>query len=407
MSIEIRPIAPEEFEPFWTANGTGFGYVPNLAQMDESRELLEYDRTLASFDGEEIVSTTAIDTFDMTVPGGALPAAGVTWVSVKPTHRRRGVLTGMMRRQLRDVRERNEPLAALWASESIIYSRYGYGLASEGTAFEIEREHTAYAVQPLAPGRCRLVAHEEALATWPGVYARVLPRIPGMYTRHEAWWRCHSMRQHEWGLPSGFSGRFYVQYEEDGEALGYAKYRLRGDQSSMLPNATLAVQELIAASDGAYAALWTYIFGVDLVGTIVARHRPVDEPLTWMLADPRRLQRRIYDVLWVRIVDVVPALEGRRYATEGRVVFDVRDGFCDWVEGRYELEGGPDGARCKRTGAEADVSLSAADLGAVYMGGMRLSALRRAGRIEGDDKAIAYADAMLSWDPRPWCPEVF
>jgi predicted acetyltransferase len=126
-----------------------------------------------------------------------------------------------------------------------------------------------------------------------------------------------------------------------------------------------------------------------------------------MLADPRRLVRRPYDSMWVRVVDVPAALESRRYSSEGRVVFDVRDEFCDWVAGRYELEGGPDGARCQRTDASADVTLSAAELGAAYLGGMRLSTMQAAGRVAGSRDAVARADAMLRWDPVPWCPEVF
>ena len=406
MDFEIRPIAPEEFEAFAIADGSAFGFDINPDQLDDLRPIFEFDRSLATFDGPEIVSTTAIFSFDLTVPGGALPTAGVTWVSVKPTHRRRGLLAGMMRQQLSDVRDKGEPLAALWASESIIYGRFGYGLAAEGVEVKVDRQRTAFAHQMPACGRTRLLSREEALSTWPAVYDKLLVTQPGMYSRSEAWWKHHTLGARERSR-SGFSTRFYVQYEEEHRPLGYARYRIKGDDRDGSPDGLLAIQELIATTDAAYAALWQYLFGVDLVSAITARWRPVDEPLLWMVADPRRFVRRPQDALWLRLVDIPAALEGRHYAEEGRLVLDVRDKFCAWNEGRYELEAGPDGARCQLSDAEPDIVLDVADLAAVYLGGARLQTLRSAGRVEGDWETLRRADAIFSWHPLPWCPEVF
>ncbi len=182
MSIEIRPITPEEFDTFVTATYIGFGSpVAEPNETANTKALCEYDRTLAGFDGEEIVSTTGIFSFEMTVPGGtALPTAGVTWVSVKPTHRRQGLLTGMMRQQLSDVRDRNEPIAALWASESVIYNRFGYGLAAQSQGLKIDRMRTTLAYEPPANGRTRLISRDEALVVCPKVYDWVRLNQPGM-----------------------------------------------------------------------------------------------------------------------------------------------------------------------------------------------------------------------------------
>jgi predicted acetyltransferase len=405
--MEIRPIVAEEFEAFAKADAAAFSFDYNPDAFDDTKEIMELERTLAAFDGEEIVGTAAIFSWDLAVPGGSLPAAGVTWVSVKPTHRRQGILSQVMRRQLEDVRERGEAIAALWASESIIYGRFGYGLAAQGVELEIDRTRTALAHEPRACGRVRLVERQEALRAWPAVYERVRAQQPGAYTRSETWWKHKTLPEKDRSGTRGFGGRFYVQYEEDGEALGYARYRVKGDNQQGVPNGTLAVQELMAANDAAYSALWRYLFGVDLIGTIQAHQRPADEPLFWMLADPRRLARHPADSLWVRLVDVPAALEHRRYAVAGSIVLGVRDAFCSWNEGRYELEAGAEGARCRPTTAEADLTLSAADLGAAYLGGARLSTLRRAGRVEGDDEALRRADAMFSWDVAPWCPAGF
>jgi predicted acetyltransferase len=405
VSIEVRPIVPEEFEAFAHANATGFG-TQSAAYIEQARQLLELDRTLAAFEDGQICGTTAIFSYDVAVPGGALPMAGVTWVAVLPTHRRRGVLSAMMRKQLSDVRERGEPLAGLWASESIIYGRFGYGLAAFGAELSIEREHTAFARAPEPCGRVRLIDREEALKSWPAVYEQAMATQPGFYSRNETWWTAHTLPPNE-DPRGGFSGRFYVQYEEEGRPLGYARYRIRGNSAGGVPDGLLGVQELMATTDDACAALWQYLFGVDLVGQIEARGRPLDEPLLWMLADPRRLTRRPLDTLWLRIVDVPAALEGRRYAIDGRLAFEVQDGFCGWTAGRYELEVSEGRAACRSTAAEPELTLDIADLGAIYLGGVRPTALARAGRVEGDRQALECADRLFAWEPAPWCPEVF
>lgn len=406
MDYPIRPIVPEEFDDFGRSDAASFGFDYHPDQMGDAKAVLELDRTLAAYDGDEIVSTGAIFTFDVTVPGGSLPTAGVTWISVKPTHRRRGVLRAMMARQLSDIRDKGEPLAALWAAESIIYGRFGYGLAAQCVGLQIERAHAALAVEPEVRGRFRIVDRETALRDWPAVYARILPRYPGMFSRSKVWWQHETFPER--AFPRSSAAKFFVQYEEDGEVRGYSHYSVKGGDSHVgLPNGSLRVNELMATDRASYTALWSYLFGVDLMATLDAGRRQIDEPIYWMLADPRRLVQTSMDSLWVRIVDVVAALEGRRYSSPGRIVFDVKDDFCPWVAGRYRLESGENGARCTVTDDEADITLTAADLGAIYLGGTRLRTLARAGRVEGDEDALAQADAMFAWDPLPWCPAVF
>lgn len=205
----------------------------------------------------------------------------------------------------------------------------------------------------------------------------------------------------------GFSGSFFVQYEEAGEVLGYVRYRIQAKDTDGLPDGNLRVVELMSATDAAYAALWDFIFGVDLIGEITATWRKVDEPLFWMLSDPRQLIQRVQDSLWVRLVDAPTALAGRRYLTQDQLVIDLHDEFCPWNSGRYLLEGGPSGAVCSPTSKDADLSIDAASLGAAFLGGVRLQTLARAGRVEGADEAIRRADRMFQWDRAPWEPEIF
>jgi predicted acetyltransferase len=405
--VDIRPVTEEQFDAFARSSGASFGYEARPEAREQTLAVFELERSLAVFDGEEIVGTGGIFTFDTSVPGGAaLPTAGVTWISVKPTHRRRGILRQVMRRQLDDIRTRGEPMASLWASEAQIYGRFGYGLAAENAEIHIDRRHTQLEHLPPVAGRTRMVDRETALAAWPAIYDRARAVRPGMHTRTPAWWEHRVFREVD-SAPPGFTGPLLVQFEEGGVPTGYVKYRRKMDEQHGAPAGSLAVGELLAATDAAYAGLWQYVFGVDLVVNIDARLRPVDEPLWWMLHDPRRLVREVHDALWVRILDVSATLGARHYATEGRLVIEVRDEFCPWTAGRYDLIGGPDGATCRPTSAEPDIRLGIAELGAAYLGGARFQALRRAGRVEGESAALRRADAMFAWDPLPWCPEVF
>jgi predicted acetyltransferase len=409
VSIEYRPVTLEEFAEFQRANSRAFGYHPT--PIEEGAEpsylkLFEFDRSIAGIDNGNIVATSGIYSFEMTVPGGMLPTAGVTWVGVQASHRRRGILTGMMRGELDDIRQRREPLAALWASESIIYGRFGYGLAILQEEWSIEREHTRFA-QPLEPrGQVRFVTKEEGAELAPAVWDDIRKVRPGFTNRSEPWWA------RLFGLDPNprpeMKDNFYVVYETTDGVEGYAIYKMGGDMEDGLPRGLVDIVELMGATDEASAALWQFCFGVDLIDTIKAHRRPLDDPLPWMLADPRRLVRKVYDAYWVRVVDVPSALAGRRYSQDGRLALRVHDAFCDWNEGVYELEGGPAGAECQRANSSPDVTLSAADLGALYMGGNTATALLHAGRIEESTPgAVARMDSMFRWSPGPWGAQAF
>ena len=406
MSISIRTITDSDFEAFNATMARTFARDFNPENLHYRRELFEFDRNYGAFDGDECVGTSGIFTYQMAVPGGSLPTAGVTMVTVKSTHRRQGVLSGMMRAQLDQVRERGEPLAALWASESVIYGRFGYGLAAEAADLSIERTRTALEHSVPTPGRVRMVEAAEAREQWPAIWEQVRLAQPGMCTRSGGWWNNRVFKDpKDWR--DGFTANVYVNYEVDGEVRGYLRYRMKSHWADGVPKGTLRVEELMALTDDAYSALWQYAFSVDLMDKIEAPNRKPHEPLFYMLADPRRLMRETHDSLWVRIVDIEKALAGRKYTVEGRVVFGISDPFTPANGGRYLLEGGPAGARCSRTGEPAQIELDVADLGAAYLGGTALQTLARAGRVRGDADALRLADAMFSWQPMPWCPEVF
>ena len=409
MAITYRVFTEDDWGEWVAAGNRAFLENPESSSgwPQTVRPLIEFDRGIVARDGDELVGRTQAISFSMSVPGGELPTAGVTGVTVSPTHRRRGILTELMRRQLDDIHERGEPLAALWSSETLIYGRFGYGLAAQSDRASIDRRHTEFRAEvPEAPGEVRFVDSDAALERWPPLYERLRESRPGMMNRIPGHWSAFIIPRAE-KPEGGFSRRQYVEYSGAGGPEGYAIYAVKSDWPEGVPRGTVRVHELVAKSPAVEATLWRYLFGIDLVETIEAGNRPPDDPLLWMLADLRHLRRLRGDTIWLRILDVPKALEGRSYLPDGRLVLNVSDPFGPWAAGRFELtvEGG--NASCRPTTAEPDVTLGAEDLAAVYLGGVVPSVLARAGRIQGSPEALQLADTLFAWHTAPWCADQF
>jgi predicted acetyltransferase len=419
-SYAIRPIAEDEFPAFYTVLENAFnGGDPTEAELEHELETVEFDRTLAAFDGTEMVGTAAAYTFQMAVPGTVAPVAGVTMVGVLPTHRRRGILTSLMYRQLAEIRERGEAVAALFASEPGIYGRYGYGAASAQMRVTIRRGEGVIASpgdaagtgQPAAGLRLRGAAPTSARAELAKVYDAVLSWRPGVIARDERWWNARLWDPEP--RRDGNSPMRCVIAEDDGGPRGYALYSAKGHwDDDGIPGGVLQVRELMAADPAAYAALWTDLLNRDLIGEVHGRVRPTDDPLLYLLADSRRARAQLGDGLWVRLIDVPRALTQRRYACPVDTVIEVADEQFEANSGRWRLRAGgqeaPGLVSCEQSTAPADVSLPVRVLGACYLGGTRLGALAAAGlAAEHRPGALATLSAALSWDPAPFCPTMF
>jgi predicted acetyltransferase len=415
----LRPVAPDEFDAFGDVTAQAFNDAERPAEaMEQERVIFEFDRSLAAFDGDAIVGTAAAYSFQLTVPGGIADAGGVTFVGVLPTHRRRGILSAMMRHQLADIAARGEAVAALWASESGIYGRYGYGCASGQLRFTIRRGEGA--LNPAAPGRAgtghgsarlRSGPPSELRAELAKVYDSVAPYRPGMMARDDRWWQ-NILADPESSRRGMSPLRCLLAGDESGPR-GYALYRTKPDLvEDGLPSGLLSVRELVAADPAATAALWADLLARDLIGEVVAGQRPVDDPLLEMLADRRRARASLTDGLWIRLTDVQAALGQRRYSCAADVVIEVIDELLPANAGRWRLQcpGPADSAAasCERSTAAADVVLPVAALGAGYLGGTRLGALAGAGLVaERKHGALARLSAAMYSDPAPWCPAIF
>ena len=407
MTVEIRRVPADRIRAWFESIMTAFGEELTEEQWKLDQLTLEPDRALGGYDGDKVVGGGGAFSLKMTVPGGAIvPVGGVTMVGVMPTHRRQGVLRSLMARQLSDVRERGEPMAALWASEGSIYQRFGYGLATTNGSIEIERDRAAFRKPIAATGTVELRDTDVARVSLTEIYDTVRAETPGFYQREPAWWDV-VLSDAEFRR-RGAGKRFNAVLTRDGEDVGYALYRIKSEWLNTGPANTLIVLELLGIDADAVAQLWRYVFGVDLMSTIRSRLGPPDHPLLLMVAEPRRLQLRVGDALWVRIVDVPKALETRGYAADGSVVLDVTDDFMPEVAGRWRLTVSDGKARAESTTDPADLQLEIQDLGAVYLGGFTFASLGRAVRtVECTPGAHDRADALFATTVVPWCPEVF
>lgn len=383
--------------------GHYFGWVPTPDDVERFSRLLPPERMHAAFDGGDIVGGAGALPFEMTIPGGPIPCAGVTVVGVLPTHRRRGLLLRLMRAQLDDLHERGESLAALSSCEPTIYGRLGYGLAALEYRMTLPRTHAA--LRQALPGRLggvRLVEHDEAARAFPRIYERVRRTTPGFISRSKDWWELRRLRDDN--RPPGSGPLNRALFELDGRPLGYALYRIADAEEDDGWTRKLRVVEAIGADQVATREVWRFLLEVDWMDEIRAWLLPTDHPLIHLLARPDRLGLRADTGLWARLVDVGAALSSRSSARDGRVAFAVRDAFCPWNEGTWTLADGV----AKRSRRSADLVLDISALGAAFLGGFSFAQLARAELVEELRRGgIVRADALLATDRQPWCPEVF
>lgn len=407
--LRPRPLRQDEWDIWYDTLVRAFGGIPEAAEERELyRSLTEVEHSLGVWDGDACVGTAGAFSFRMAVPGGAVvPAAGVTMVGVAATHRRRGVLTSMMRRQLDDVRASGRSLAVLTASEPAIYGRFGYGVGTFAASAEIDTSRVRLSVPPGTDDvRLRYAVPADVLDACEAVYAAKVPRRPGMLARQPGWERVGLLDPE--GERGGASPLQCVVAEREGAVVGFARYAVQPEWGHGGPDGIVRVRDLYGLDPAAEAALWRFLFDLDLTSKVVTRSRPVDEAWQYQVSDIRRCELRVKDALHIRLVDVGAALEARTYQAPVDVVLEVEDAFCPWNGGRWRLSGDGKGASCERTADAADLALSVRELGSAYLGGVGLRALGEAGRVrELRQGALEEAASAFASTVAPWLPHGF
>jgi predicted acetyltransferase len=401
VELKYRSPSEDELRATLEAANVAFGNELRDDDFELQRGEITPDRVVGAYDGGRPVGLTASIAFEMTIPGGVAPTAGITYVGVMPSHRRRGILTQLMRRQLDDLHERGEPLAVLWASEPVIYGRFGYGIAAPSASLDAERAGFAFRDDPEPTGTARIVTRDEARELFPPVFERARAQRNGMLSRSSARWDARVSDPEHWR--EGASPKYFVLVELDGQPEAFAMYRIKEKWERGMPQSELRLVDAIATSSEATRELWRFLFSIDLIARVSLWNFDPATSLFLMVQDARRLQLKLADGIWLRLVDVGNALRRRSYATEDSLVLDVVDAFCPWNEGRYRVgdEPGP-------TDDEPELRLLAADLASAYLGAFSFERLAAAGRVEElADGAVGRASALFRTPLPPYCPEPF
>jgi predicted acetyltransferase len=410
--IDVRAITEAEYPEWLRALRAGFLREPVVpeAELEARRRRFEPGRFIGAFEGDRCVATFRSFAQEVTAVGGRLVAAdAITAVTVTATHRRRGLLTRMMSQDLAAAKERGDVLATLIAAEYRIYGRYGFGPATSATEWTIDVPRAG--LDPRGPdldgGRIDLVDPDDVRKVGPELHDRMRRATPGAISRDDWWWQLDTgavRTDPKWTEP------FFALYRAaDGTVEGLMAYEVDDKWAdTMQPSNTASVRGLIASTPAAERALWHYLCSIDWVMRVRSGRRAPDDLLPHLLPNLRAAGvTQQSDWMWVRILDVVRALEARTYDVEGALVLEVVDG-SGMAGGRYRLEASPYGASCTATTASADLTLDVRELATLWLGDESAVRLAALGRVR-EDRAGAgrEADALLRTSRRPWCPDMF
>lgn len=395
-TVTLGRVDDDGFPAFRRAFAATFGFDHSDEELERSRRVAEVDRLVAARDADgRIVGTSGAYTFGMSLPGGVdASCAGITVVSVRADHRRRGLLTRMMEQLFADADDRREPFAALWASESPIYGRYGFGPAVPTLNVTIERQHGAlhhdgpvYEVELLDP--------DAVTDTLPDLHEAARRQRGGTMTRPDGWWR--RLVADPSDARDGAGPLRYALLP----GRGFATYRLKPDWGTGAPVGMVQLEDLVALDPGATAALWRFVIDTDLSAKLEAIRRPVDDPIVPLLIDPTRATFRHGWSLWLRLLDLPAAVAARRYLVDGTIVLDVADELRPANAGRWRIEVTDGTARCERTDAAPDLMMDTSGLATVLLGGVRATQLHLASQVHGELAAAAALDRLFAVDLAP------
>ena len=404
--IDVRGCTEADWPVIQRIDETAFGYTGEPEEDAPEYALLEFDRSLVAWSGGEAVGHTTAYSLSMSVPGGEVPVAGITWVAVLATHRRRGILTELMRRQTRDIHERGEPVAALYASEPGIYPRFGYGLASQRLDLTVERGYQQMHGPTEAGLMARFVTPEQARPDVEHVYAATRAVRAGMPARPDLWWQ--RIINDPKGRRDGASALRAVVVRDGSAPRAYALFATKDEWTDGSPHGELRIREHGYLDAAAAHALWQVLLNVDLVTKVSHWNLAVDDVLLQLLDNPRRARPTLRDSVFARLVDLPAALAARGYDAGYEGVLEVADELAPWNAGRWAVSLGAGGAGCRRTDAEPDLVLDVRALGAAYLGSTSLAPLAAAGQIdERTPGSVAALSRAMRHEPLAHCGFVF
>lgn len=403
--FEFRPATAKEMPALRRLGRYVFAAPPSVEE--DEQETLRPEWTHAAFHRGQPVACSAGFPFKMRLNGRGVPADGVTAVGTDPGFRRRGLVRRLIGDLLCRARENGQPVSILWASMGAIYQRFGYGLASTHVEYSFDPRFAGFQFGEPANGYTRLVQSEDAVPVISGLYRRFIE--PRNLLLHRA--------PVQWQLPFRDKKRTThcaIHYGSDHEADGYMLYTV-----STLPEPSgdaeldqqLAMTDFVWLNMNGYRGLWEFVRAHDLVSKVTTYFAAEDDPALSLLLEPRVLQRRTADGIWLRVVDAAAALAARGYDHSGETTVRVdEDAECPWNVGVHRLA--TDGVQTEvgaaRQAAQAEITVTPHSLASLLAGHASLSHLVRVGRAAvADDKRLAHLDALFATRYRPHCMNEF
>lgn len=395
----IRRVADDEYDAVLAASSVPFSFDPDES-MAPLAIMFPTARMVVGDDAGQIIGTSAAHAYQVTVPGGAVVGtAGISFVTVLPTHRRRGVLRAMMQRLLEDAVDQGEPLAALWATEGGIYGRFGFGPAVEMVRQRLDSSKAVLLPDTQPTGRVRIVDRDQAMATFGSIHREVAHQRHGTLHRDDPFAE-YNLFDAPWDR-SGFTKLRYAVYEGD-DGRGYVIFRTKEASPG-----TVRFDEMYVTSVMARRALLQFGLGFDLCRDLVVWGRPADDPIRWILTDPYSIKSENHDYAWYRLVDLKAALEARRYEMDGAIVIAVIDDQLDQNNGTWRIDVNDGVATVEPSNATPDLTLPIAVLASLYMGGRRLSSIVEPRVVGSNVDSVARLDVLFRTTVVPWTSEEF
>jgi predicted acetyltransferase len=405
MSIEIRPATESEMGQLGLL--TGYVYAGAFGDGEDNLPATTNrpEWTLCAFDGPSMVASYGAIPFTMRANGQSMALAGVTVVGTLPEYRRQGIVRRIVEQSFRQMRERGQSVAALWASQAGIYQRYGYSLGSALRRYQIDTVDTALLVQADADLKVRRHTPVEVFDTMRDVYRSFIADRTLYLHRAAPLWQAGVLQESKDAGPIHIA----ICRNKADQALGYVVYTLRSNKVNHAARSQeIEVRDLVWNSIDAYRSLWAFLASHDLVGRISWTSAPADDPAEEMFAEPRMLHAQDTEGVFFRVVDVEQALADRGYDSDDDLVLKITaDRETPWNEGSYRLTVSDGTAQVTRTEQPADLELSIKSLSSAFIGFRRVRQLANWGLVSGTDQAIARLDRLFATRHAPHCPDHF
>jgi len=420
MNFEIIPVTKSNIFEWRQSVRRVFGDIPKketVLRMIKDRFMVDYenwdnpsDRLIAAVDPytNKIIGTGGADKYKITIPGGKnINMAGIAYMGTAPTHKRKGIFSAMMKKLHNQAKDRGDAIAGLWASQSLLYSRFGYGLASLREDWNINSSHSQLVNYKNENIRFEFVDKEKALSIIPDIYEEYRKCQNGATDRTKGYWKylLHEDESSKYNQ-SGISGFFFVVAYKNKKPCGYVFYNFNKESGVAHEDdkGTLIIQELISTDRESNASLWDYIFGVELVEEITINRRAPNDPLYLMLENPRRLNRITLDGLWVRIIDPIKMLEDRKYNYEGKINIRLTGQNQKDIEGTYSIDTDGENSEVKKVSGKSDITMRPSDLSSIYFGAISPLEQFQAGNLEAkSSNALSVLSKFFAVEQQPWC----